>query len=324
MLDEYLWGDIHRISPEAPVPVLNLVRRECTLGGAGNVVKNLRNLGANVSAFGVVGQDDAGDQILSCLDQLQVHRQGILRDPIRKSTRKTRLMVLEHGQQVFRLDEESAHWLDKSVEDGLLSQLRLEIMKADAIVCSDYLTGVLTTSLLQSVFDCARPHRLPVIVAPKDPTPEKYRGASVLAPNLKELAQLVKTVPDGIEWLSNAAQHLMGSLQLESLLVTRGAQGMSLFERVGTSIRQVNIPTIARTVYDVTGAGDTVVSVFTLAVAAGANHETAAQLANVAGGIVVGKRGTASVCIKEIRDRLSEDKGLMISEQMAKSSGTTE
>src|SRR5258708_2553392 len=168
MLDEYLWGDIRRISPEAPVPILNIERRECTLGGAGNVVKNLRSMGAEVSAFGAVGEDAAGDQIVSSLDQLQVHRGGVVRDPQRKSTRKTRLMALEHGQQVFRLDEESLHCIDASVEDALLDRLRVAIADADAVLCSDYLKGVLTARLLQAIFQTAGSRRLPVIVAPKD------------------------------------------------------------------------------------------------------------------------------------------------------------
>jgi len=151
MLDEYLWGDIRRISPEAPVPILNVARQECTLGGAGNVIKNLRNMGARVSAFGVVGEDATGDQILASLDELCVHRGGVVRDPQRKSTRKTRLMALEHGQQVFRIDEESAHYVDASVEDTLLDRLRQTIKEADAVLCSDYMKGVLTARLLHTI-----------------------------------------------------------------------------------------------------------------------------------------------------------------------------
>jgi rfaE bifunctional protein kinase chain/domain len=313
MLDEYLWGEIRRISPEAPVPILNLARRESTLGGAGNVIKNLRSLGARVSAFGVVGEDVAGEQILASLDQLHVHRLGVVRDPRRKSTRKTRLMALEHGQQVFRLDDESAHSIDDSVEDALLDRLRQTIKEADALVCSDYLKGVLTARLLHTIFQIAGSVHVPVIVAPKDTAPEKYLGAGVLVPNLKELSQLVNMPIEGTGWLSIAADRLMSALQLESLLVTRGAQGMSFFEWSGKSVRRVDIPTNARAVYDVTGAGDTVVSVFTLTLAAGADRETAARLANVAGGIVVGKRGTASISVDEMQERLNEDRDLTLS-----------
>jgi rfaE bifunctional protein kinase chain/domain len=311
MLDEYLWGDIRRISPEAPVPILNMERRECTLGGAGNVIKNLRSLGARVSAFGVVGEDAAGEQILASLDQLHVHRGGVVRDPQRKSTRKTRLMALEHGQQVFRIDEESAHYVDGQVEDALLDEMRQSINSADAVLCSDYLKGVLTARLLQTTFQIAGSVHLPVIVAPKDSVPEKYRGAGVLVPNLKELAQLVNMPIDETDWLSDAAGRLMSALLLESLLVTRGAKGMSFFEWSGKSVRRVDIPTSARAVYDVTGAGDTVVSVFTLAIAAGADRESAARLANVAAGIVVGKRGTTSISVDEMQERLNENKDIL-------------
>jgi D-beta-D-heptose 7-phosphate kinase/D-beta-D-heptose 1-phosphate adenosyltransferase len=325
MLDEYLWGDIRRISPEAPVPVLNLVRRECTLGGAGNVAKNLRAMGAQVSVFGVVGEDATGDQILGSLDALQVRRSGVVRDPRRRSTRKARLMALEHGQQVFRLDEESAHCIDGSVEDVLLDRLRMEIAGADAVLCSDYLKGVLTERLLQSIFQIAHSVDCSVIVAPKDSTPEKYRGAGVLTPNMKELAQLVKATTDGSAWLSDAAEQLMRTLGIESLLVTRGAEGMTLFEWLGSAVRRVDIPTVARTVYDVTGAGDTVASVFTLVVAAGADRETAARMANVAGGIVVGKRGTACASVEEIQERLNESKiPPLTSERMATACGAAE
>ncbi len=308
MLDEYLWGDIQRISPEAPVPILNLVRRESTLGGAGNVAKNLRSLGAQVTVLGVVGEDDTGDQILELLDQAKADRSGVLHDPQRRSTRKTRLMSLEHGQQVFRLDEESPHWVSGGVEEALLAHLRAKIVGADAVLCSDYWKGMLTARVLQTAFHHARQLDLPVVVAPKDSTPEKYRGAGVLIPNVKELAQLARATPDRTEWLGRAAKELIWTLEIEALLVTRGREGISLFERSADAVRRVDIPTVARTVYDVTGAGDTVVSVFTLAVAAGADHETAARWANAAGGLVVGKRGTAWVTVEELQEQLQEEK----------------
>jgi D-beta-D-heptose 7-phosphate kinase/D-beta-D-heptose 1-phosphate adenosyltransferase len=310
MLDEYIWGEVRRISPEAPVPVLNLIRREHTLGGAGNVVKNLRSLGAEVSVFGAVGEDAVGDQIVGMLDKLNVHREGVVRDPKRTSTRKSRLMAAEHGQQVFRLDEESIDSIDSYIEDHLLHCFNHRIREIDAILCSDYLKGTLTSRLLQSIFEAARSYSLPVIVGPKDSTPEKYEGAAVLVPNLRELAQFVKTAPDGDAWLSQAAENVIHTLRIESLLVTRGAQGMSLFERLGKGVRRVNIPTAARAVYDVTGAGDTVLSVFALVVALGANHEIAARWANVAGGIVVGKRGTACVTPAEIQNVVRADESL--------------
>jgi D-beta-D-heptose 7-phosphate kinase/D-beta-D-heptose 1-phosphate adenosyltransferase len=276
------------------------------------VVKNLRALGAQVTVLGVVGDDATGQQILRLLDELAVDRQGVLCEPGRVSSRKTRLISLEHGQQVFRLDEESTHPIDQTREFALLVRLEAILPSVDAILCSDYLKGVLTEGLLQETFRLAKRRSLCVTVAPKDSNRNKYRGAGILVPNAVELAQLAGTAMHESGWLSRAATKLLNEIGIQALLVTRGGEGMSLFEPLdGTgTFHQVDIPTMARTVYDVTGAGDTAVSVFTLAVAAGADRETAARLANVAAGIVVEKRGTASVTVQEIRERLKEFKGL--------------
>ena len=306
MLDEYLWGHIERISPEAPVPVLNLIRRESMLGGAGNVLRNLSSLGATVTAAGVVGQDSTGQQILELLDVLGANAQAVMTDRHRKSTRKTRLMSLEHGQQVFRLDEESAQEIRGDVEDRLIEQIQAKAEDAHAILCSDYQKGLLTPRLLQAVFDSARRQHIPAIVGPKDSNAAKYRGATILMPNAKELAQLVGTRVDGNDWLTDAAKRLVEMLDLEALVVTRGREGMCLFEPGLMGLRRVDVSTVAQSVYDVTGAGDTAIAAFALALASGADRESAAQLANFAAGIVVGKRGTASITVEEIRARLPE------------------
>ena len=310
MLDECLWGHIQRISPEAPVPILNLVRRGYALGGAGNVVKNLKTLGAQVVVLGAVGEDPTGQEIIRLLDELGVDGEGVLCDPSRRSSRKTRLISLEHGQQVFRMDEESAHPIDQTREYELLARVEAILPDVDAILCSDYLKGVLTEGVLQETFRLAKRRNLQVTVAPKDSNRNKYRGAGVLVPNAVELARLAGAAMDERGWLSRAATKLFDEVGIRALLVTRGREGMSLFERPNGEVQQVDIPTMARSVYDVTGAGDTAVSVFTLAMAAGADRETAARLANVAAGIVVGKRGTASVTTQEIQHRLIEFQGL--------------
>lgn len=308
LLDEYLWGHVQRISPEAPVPILNIVRREYTLGGAGNVVKNLRSLGAKVSVLGAVGEDSSGDQILELLGQLGVGRR-VIRDRGRKSSRKTRLMSLEHGQQVFRFDEESSDCISADSEDALIVHLEAEIPSSDAVLCSDYMKGVLTERVLQSAIQGAKRHNAPVVIAPKDSHPEKYRGASILVPNRRELMQLAGLPMDCVSSLESAADELINKLDIQSIAVTRGSEGISLFEKSGGSARLSHIPTAAKTVYDVTGAGDTFISMFTLAVAAGASHESAAQLGNVAAGIVVGKRGTACVSVAEIEEALRQRAG---------------
>ena len=311
MLDESLWGHIQRISPEAPVPILNLVRRGYALGGAGNVVRNLKTLGAQVIVLGAVGADATGQEIIRLLDELGVDGQGVLCDPSRRSSRKTRLISLEHGQQVFRMDEESAHPIDQTRESALVTRLEAILPNVDAVLCSDYLKGVLTEGVLQETFRLAKRRNLQVTVAPKDSNRNKYRGAGNLVPNAVELARLAGAAMDESGWLSRAATKLFSEIGIQALLVTRGWEGMSLFERPNGEVYQVDIPTMARSVYDVTGAGDTAVSVFTLAMAAGANRETAARLANVAAGIVVGKRGTASVTVQEIQERMKEFTGVV-------------
>jgi D-beta-D-heptose 7-phosphate kinase / D-beta-D-heptose 1-phosphate adenosyltransferase len=306
MLDEYLWGHIERISPEAPVPILNVKRRECTLGGAGNVAENLRALGVHVAAFGVIGSDETGEKLKTLLAAHGADVRGVLPDSSRQSTRKVRMMSLEHGQQVFRLDEESAFEISTQVEDKLINLVHQSLADVQAILFSDYLKGVLTERVLRSIFAAARERAIPCIVAPKDSKAEKYRGATVLVPNAKELAQLMGTKVDGHDWLNNSAMRLLDKLDLQALVVTRGGEGMSLFERREGSLSRIDIATTARSVYDVTGAGDTAIAVFGACLAAGSCLESAVRLANIAAGIKVGKRGTACVSARELTDASAE------------------
>jgi len=306
MLDEYRRGHVERISPEAPVPILNVVGRDATLGGAGNVVKNLRSLNVGVMVVGVLGADETGDQILKGLGALGISGSGLVRDPQRVSTRKIRYVSMEHGQQVFRADEETAQEVSGEVEENIVRQLRERVPDAQVILCSDYLKGVLTARVLDAAFEAGREKKVTVIVAPKDRVAGKYRGASILMPNLRELSRLVGTSVDGDAWLTDSAGPLTRSLELEALLVTRGSAGMTLFEAEERGLRRVDIPTMARNVYDVTGAGDTALSAFAAGVAAGASRESAAHLANVAAGVVVGKHGTAIVTPEEILEHLDE------------------
>ncbi len=217
---------------------------------------------------------------------------------------------MEHGQQVFRWDEESTHPIDQGRECELLDRLEAILPEIDAILCSDYLKGVLTERVLQETFRMAKSRGVQVTVSPKDSNHNKYRGAGILVPNAVELARLAGAAMEESGWLTGAASKLLNEMGIEALLVTRGREGMSLFERVHGKVHQVDIPTMARSVYDVTGAGDTAISAFTLAVAVGADRETAARLANVAAGIVVGKRGTASVTVQEIQEWMREFTGV--------------
>jgi D-beta-D-heptose 7-phosphate kinase/D-beta-D-heptose 1-phosphate adenosyltransferase len=212
-------------------------------------------------------------------------------------------MSMDHAQQVFRFDEESTHLITSDTEETLLNLLRTKIRSAQVVLCSDYLKGLLTPNLLKNTFALAQQHGLPVVVGPKDSNPTKYQGASVLIPNMREFQQLSRSSGNETQSLTQAAGYLLRRSNAKSVLVTRGQDGMSLFENGAGSLRRVDIPTEARSVYDVTGAGDTVASVFTLAIAAGANYETAARLANLAAGIVVEKVGSACVTPAEVLER---------------------
>jgi rfaE bifunctional protein kinase chain/domain len=310
MLDEYLWGHIERISPEAPVPILSVTHRTSTLGGAGNVAENLRHWGAEVTLIGLVGSDETASQLYDLLQSHGVDAKGVLTDPLRKTTRKARLMSVEHGQQVFRLDEESTITVKGEIENSLIGAIRKMDQNVQAIVCSDYLKGVLSEKVLDAVFEVARSRGIRSIVAPKDSNAEKYRGAGILMPNSTELRQMTpqRANQDSNQeaWLDASARSLVEVLALEALLVTRGSEGMSLFENSQSGLRRVDIPTMARSVYDVTGAGDTAIAAFSAAVASGADLGAAAQLANLSAGIKVGKRGTACVDLEEIRASLKE------------------
>ena len=306
MLDEYRRGHVERISPEAPVPILNIVARDATLGGAGNVVKNLRSLNVGVTVVGILGQDDTADKILKGLTALGVSGNGVVWDACRVSTRKVRFVSMEHGQQVFRADEESTQEASGEIEEKIIRQVRERAASAQVILCSDYLKGVLTARVLQAAFEAGRERKVPVIVAPKDKEAQKYAGANILMPNLRELSRLVGTPMDGDAWLAGSAAHLTRSIGLQALLVTRGSEGMTLFETEESRMHRVDIPTVARNIYDVTGAGDTALAAFAAGIAAGASREEAAHLANISAGVVVGKRGTAIVTTAEILEYLEE------------------
>ena len=305
MIDEYVWGHIERISPEAPVPILKVVRNETALGGAANVVRNLRALGLGVRVCGVVGSDDTGKELLRLMDGLRVDTEGILCDSNRKSTRKVRLMSLEHGQQVFRLDEECTEEVTDYIEDRLIAQVAAVVPGVQAIICSDYSKGVLSERVLHGIFRLANENGIPTIVGPKNPDAQRYRGATILVPNQKELAQLTQTVMDGNGWLLDSASRLVENLRLSAMIVTKGKDGMSLFEATPHGLRRVDIPTMAKSVYDVTGAGDTAISVLTAMIAAKASLESAVYLANLTTRIKVGKLGTNPVTIAEIHQHLS-------------------
>lgn len=295
MLDEYLWGKAERISPEAPVQVVDVLREDLRLGGAGNVANNLRALGCQVTVASVIGEDENGWALLKAFARHGVDTVSILQEPGRRTGRKTR--VVAANQQIVRIDRESREPLSQQFEKRLIDWLQQQCSSFDVVLVSDYLKGVLTPSVLAAITDVAAQHSIPVLVDPKGADYRKYRGATVLTPNRKE-AEAASGVPiRDAESLTQAAEALMEQVELENLLITRSEEGMSLFSRSGEA---VHIPTVAREVYDVTGAGDTVLALLACGVAGGMSLADAARLANIAAGIAVAKLGTSIVTPDEI------------------------
>jgi rfaE bifunctional protein kinase chain/domain len=289
MLDRYLWGRVERISPEAPVPVVEIDRESASLGGAGNVAANLSSLGATPVLFGVVGDDAVGRELRESFAARGVSPAAVVTDLSRPSTVKTRLIA--HSQQVVRFDRESRADLDGDALAALGAALDRELPSCDALVVSDYGKGVIHPRTLERALGLARRRQLPVCVDPKESHIDHYRGVSILTPNQHEAGWVQgRRVVDEASLLE-VGWGLQKRLDAEAVLVTRGAQGMSLFERGG---RLTHLPTVAREVYDVTGAGDTVVGVVALALAAGADYPSACLLSNHAAGIVIREVGTAA------------------------------
>jgi len=295
MLDEFIWGRVRRISPEAPVPVVEVERQTLALGGAGNVVSNLVALGAAPSPLGVVGDDVDAERLRYAFRALQVGVDGLVADASRPTTVKTR--IIAHNQQVVRADRESRIAIDEEIEDRVAARFETEIETADAVVVSDYSKGLLTARLLGRTLKSARGRGLISCLDPKLRSFTHYQPVTVITPNNQEASEAAGIPIQDEASLIEAGRKLLSSIDCRAVLVTRGEEGMSLFTDGG---RVTHIPTVAREVYDVTGAGDTVVATLALALAAGATVEEAAVLANHAAGVVVGKVGTASVTRDEL------------------------
>ena len=296
MLDEFLWGKVARISPEAPVPVVAVERQSFHLGGAANVAGNLRALGGSAVLAGVVGDDAAAELLREALDRAGVVAHLLAADPGRPTTMKTRIVA--QGQQVVRADREVCADIPDTLEDALLDCLRLELPGCQALVISDYQKGVVTERLLRRVLALARRRRLPVLVDPKLRHFSRYRRVAVVTPNQAEAEQATGISVHDAAGLLAAGRRILAMLDCDAALITRGEHGMSLFER---GRRPLHIETAAREVFDVTGAGDSVIATMALALAAGARPSEAAVLANHAAGVVVGKLGTAEASAAEVR-----------------------
>lgn len=302
MLDEYLWGKTDRISPEAPVQVVDVMHEDLRLGGAGNVVNNLVALGCKVSVCSVIGADDNGSYLLQLFSRMGVETDGLFEDPDRRTGKKTRVMAAH--QQIVRIDRESKDSLQPAIEDEVIAWFKENAANYDVLVVSDYLKGVLTPALLAAVISLGKEAKIPVVVDPKGRDYSKYRGATILTPNRKEAEQAAAVSINDEASLTLAAAKLLESLHLSALLITRSEAGMSLFRPDSTPL---HIPTVAREVYDVTGAGDTVLAVLSLGLAAGLSFDDSAKLANTAAGIVVGKLGTSTLKPAEILDEIGRE-----------------
>ncbi|PLX74818.1 MAG: bifunctional heptose 7-phosphate kinase/heptose 1-phosphate adenyltransferase [Desulfuromonas sp.] len=295
MLDEYLWGSVERISPEAPVQVVDLKRSDLRLGGAGNVVNNLRALGCQVQVASVIGADENADLLRNRLAFRELNDQGVLTENNRLTSRKTR--ILANNQQIVRVDSESRESISNASAKRLIDFIKKMSKEVDLILISDYQKGVLTDDVLVETIQLGRKNGIPVIVDPKGEDFSKYRGATLLTPNRKELKIASGSGLDTEDEVRRIGQSLVGELQLEYLALTRSEEGISVFSK---DAAVVHLPAEAREVYDVTGAGDTVMAILGVGLALGLSIADSAWMANIAAGIVVGKVGASTVTPDEI------------------------
>jgi D-beta-D-heptose 7-phosphate kinase/D-beta-D-heptose 1-phosphate adenosyltransferase len=292
MLDRFLWGEVERISPEAPVPVVRITSERFQLGGAANVIRNVRSLGGMVIACGVIGGDDQGRRLLRALSNLGVSTAGVFTASDFQTTQKTRIIASPRNQQIVRLDRENGRGVHPTMARRLLRFVERHVAHCDAVVVSDYAKGVVDSALLEFVGTLSQEKKLLCVVDPKQENFSRYRSASLFTPNKEEASQASGIRIRDKATLNEAGKRLLNLWNADAVLITRGHEGMSLFRRDG---RVRYFPTAAREVFDVTGAGDTVVATCALALASRSSHEEAAVLANLAAGIVVGEVGTFAV-----------------------------
>ena len=305
MLDRFVYGHVERISPEAPIPILTISRQATTVGGAGNVARNLSALGTKVNLFGAIGADSVGAEAVDVLANDSAVTLSLTTDPSRPTTVKTRFIA--GVQQLLRTDDEDSSPLADTLLSGLSKNLEAAMESGDygALILSDYGKGVLSGAVIAQAISAARAAGLPVIVDPKGTDYTRYRGASLLTPNRRELAEAARHPVDSDDEAEAAARILLETCGVEAVIATRGPRGMSVVTADGC----VHLPALAREVFDVSGAGDTVVATVAAGLAAGLALTDAAQLANVAAGIVVAKVGTAVVCADELGDALGRAPG---------------
>ncbi len=302
ILDHYIWGTVNRISPEAPVPVVHVNSESYRMGGAANVYQNILALGGQVELCGILGNDAEGKRVLQEIRQASNPSSGIFIDKSRPTIKKTR--VIAHNQQIVRFDVEQRKPVSKAIGKKIVQHLASRIHDLSCIVISDYAKGLISSELMHRVKELAKSHGVPIVVDPKVEHMSYYEGVTAVTPNHLEAKQAAGFLPTQEIAIEQIGTSLQKRLQCHAVVVTRGEEGMSIFEQNG---RSWTIPAVARQVYDVTGAGDTVVSTLALALSTKAPIADAAMLANHAAGIVVGVVGTATVTRSQLQHVLTHD-----------------
>jgi D-beta-D-heptose 7-phosphate kinase/D-beta-D-heptose 1-phosphate adenosyltransferase len=302
ILDEFIWGDVSRISPEAPVPVVEVRSQSYMPGGAANVISNIRSLGGWASAVGVIGKDEAGKVLRNKLGELKADISGTFIDKKRPTSLKTRIVA--HNQQVVRIDKERAKELGKPIYNKLIQFIKRTIPRIDAVILEDYGKGVVTAPLVNEVVWLARKFGKVVSVDPKEENFFSYKGITVITPNHHEAGRALGITIKDKKTLYQAGKEILERLGSQAVLITLGENGMCLFECDG---RITHIPTVAKEVYDVSGAGDTVIAVLAMALGSKASMLESAYLSNFAAGIVVGKVGIGIVSPEELKAVIKDE-----------------
>ncbi len=295
MIDHYLWGSCERISPEAPVQVVDIAKETTVLGGAGNVINNLKTLGAKVSVSSIIGDDENGKELLGMLNDIGVDSENIITQSGRKTSKKSRIIAV--SQQILRYDRESKNEISSDSVSNILGALKSSIKSYDMIILSDYGKGVLTKELCQGVIALSKTNDVKVLVDPKGSDFSKYKGAYLLTPNKKEAILATNIEINDAKSLEQALLKLKSECDLGISLITLSEDGIATLDK-----EVATFPTVAKEVFDVTGAGDTVIASIAFALCAGKSIQEAAAFANLAAGVVVGKIGSATVSISEIEE----------------------
>lgn len=303
ILDEFIWGKVDRISPEAPVPVVWINSESFMPGGAANVAHNVRSVGGRVFLAGIIGSDEKGKTLLNELRKKHINTEGIFQDRNRPTTVKTR--VIAHHQQVVRIDREKVSSINNDLIGRLISFIKEKIYEVDMLIIEDYGKGVIMPELLGALVPLAKARKKMITVDPKESHFPYYKGVTVITPNRSEAARASGIDIKDRASLIKAGKTLLKTIAPSAVLITLGEDGMCLFEASGSV---VHIPTVAQEVFDVAGAGDTVIATFSLALACGATMEEAAYISNYAAGIVVGKLGVAVTTQKELLTKISNIK----------------